>query len=48
MRSKLDGPELFFVEWFLPLTGLGAAESGIDWRVFGIITVFAALVFVAP
>ena len=30
-----------------PLTGLGATESGIDCRVFGVIIIFATLVFVA-
>mgnify|MGYP005843175877 CR=1 FL=1 len=33
-------------EWLLPLTGLGAAESGVDYRVFGIVIIAAALVFV--
>ena len=34
-------------EWRFPLTGFRATESGIDSRVFGAITVFATLVFVA-
>ena len=42
MRSKLDGPELF-----LPLAGLGVAESGVDRCVIGIITVVSMLVCVA-
>ena len=29
------------------LTGFGATESGIDGRVFGVIAIFATLVFVA-
>ena len=39
---------IVLVEWLFPLTGLGAAESSIDCRVFGTITVFTMLVFVAP
>ena len=34
-------------EWLFLLTGLRATESGIDCRVFGVITIFATLVFVA-
>ena len=34
-------------EWPIPLTGLGAPKSGIDCRIFGVFTIFAALVFVA-
>ena len=34
-------------EWPFPLTGLRAAKSGIDCRIFGVFTIFAALVFVA-
>ena len=33
-------------ERLLPLTGFRATEPGIDCRVFGIVTVIAALVFV--
>ena len=33
--------------WLLPLAGLGAAESGIDRRVIGIITIVSTLVSVA-
>ena len=33
--------------WFLPLTGLRATESGIDRRVFGVISIVATLVSVA-
>ena len=33
--------------WLLPLTGLIATEYDIDCRVFGVITIFATLVFVA-
>ena len=32
--------------WFLPLAGLGAAESGVDCSVVGIITIALAFVFV--
>ena len=35
-------------EWLLPLTGLGATESGIDSRVFGVIAIITTLVSVAP
>ena len=34
-------------EWPISLTGLRASKSGIDCRIFGIFTIFAALVFVA-
>ena len=34
-------------EWFLLLTGLRAAESGIDNRVFGAIAIVLTLVFAA-
>ena len=34
-------------EWFFPLTGFGASESGIDCRILNIIAVNAALVLVA-
>ena len=33
--------------WLLPLTGLGATESGIDRRVISIITVASTLISVA-
>ena len=33
--------------WLLPLTGLGATESGVDRHVIGIITVAATLVSIA-
>ena len=35
------------LKWLLPLTGLGATESGVDRRVFGIVTVVPTLVPVA-
>ena len=34
-------------EWLFPLTGFRAFESGIDCRIFSIIAVNAALMFVA-
>ena len=34
-------------EWLFPLTGFRASESGIDYSIFGIVAVDAALVFVA-
>ena len=34
-------------KWLLPLTGLRAAESGVDRRVFGTITVFSTLMSIA-
>ena len=37
---------IVLLEWLFPLTGLRATESGIDGRVFGVITVFVTLVFV--
>ena len=33
-------------EWLFPLTGFRASESGIDCRIFTIVAVDAALVFV--
>ena len=48
MRSKLDGPKFVSVERLLPQAGLGAAESGVDRRVIGIITVVSTLVPVVP
>ena len=38
---------IFSLKWLFPLTGLGATESGIDRRVFGVITVVSTLVLVA-
>ena len=35
------------LKWLFLLTGLGATESGIDGRVFGIIAIIATLVSVA-
>ena len=34
-------------EWLLPLTGLGATESSVDRRIFGIVIAASTLVFVA-
>ena len=34
-------------KWLFPLTGLGATESGIDGRVFGVIAIILTLVFAA-
>ena len=36
------------LKWLFPLTGLGATESAIDGRVFGVIAIIAMLVSVAP
>ena len=35
------------LKWLFPLTGLGATESGIDGRVFGVIAIIVMLVSVA-
>ena len=35
------------LKWLLPLTGLRATESGVDSRVFGVVTVASTLVSVA-
>ena len=35
------------LKWLFPLTGLGATETGIDDRVFGIIAIISTLVSVA-
>ena len=32
-------------EWFLPLTGIRAAKSSIDGRVFGFVAIILTLVF---
>ena len=34
-------------EWLLPLTGLGASESGVDCRILIVVAVNAAFVFVS-
>ena len=34
-------------EWFLPLTGFGSAESGVDCRVFSVVAIVPTLVSVA-
>ena len=34
--------------WLIPLSGLGATESGVDRRVIGIVTVALTLVSVVP
>ena len=47
MQSKLDDPRLFSLEWLLSLTGFRAAESGLDSRVFGVVTIIAMLVSIA-
>ena len=33
-------------EWFFPLSGFRASESGIDWRILTIVVVHAPFVFV--
>ena len=38
-----ERPRIVPFKWFFPLTGLRATESGIDCRVFDVITVTAAL-----
>ena len=35
------------LKWLFPLTGLGATESGIDSRIFDVITIILTLVSVA-
>ena len=35
------------LKWLLPLTRLGATESGIDGQVFGVVAIVATLVSVA-
>ena len=39
-------PRVFSFIWILPLTGLGATESGVDCSVVGIITIASAFVSV--
>ena len=34
-------------EWLFPLAGLGATESGINYRVFGVVAIVVTLVSVA-
>ena len=36
------------LEWLLPLTGFGSAESGIDRRILSVVAVVPSLVSVAP
>ena len=38
---------IVFLKWILPLTGLSDTESGIDRRVFGVVTVVSTLVSAA-
>ena len=38
---------IVMLEWLLPLTGFGSAESGIDRRILGVVTVVPSLVSVA-
>ena len=35
------------LEWLLPLTGFGSAESGIDRRILGVVAIVSSLVSVA-
>ena len=35
-------------ERLLPLTGFGVAESGIDYRIFGVFTIILTLMSIAP
>ena len=39
--------QIVICEWPVPLTERRAPKSGIDCRIFGVSTMFAALVFVA-
>ena len=39
---------IVMLEWLLPLTRFGSAESGIDRRVFGVVAVVPSLVSVVP
>ena len=41
------GAQIVSFIWLLPLTGLRAAESGVDRRVLGVVTVVLTLVSVA-
>ena len=45
MRSK-KSPDVPFV-WLLPLTGLGATESGVDRHVIGVVAIVSTLVPIA-
>ena len=51
MDGRVCGPDWtglnFIFEWIFLLTGLRATNSGVDCRVFGVIAIFATLVFVA-
>ena len=35
------------LKWLFPLTGLGAAEFGIDCRLAGVVIILGTLIFVA-
>ena len=39
---------IVMLEWLLLLTGFGSAESGIDRRILGVVTVVPSLMSVAP
>ena len=41
-------PLIVTLEWLLPLTGFGSAESGIDRRVFGVVAIVLSLVSIVP
>ena len=44
---QTERTRIVIFEWPIPLTGLRAPKSGIDYRIFGVFTIFATLVFVA-
>ena len=48
MRSRLEGPSLFFFVGLLPLAGLGATESGVDCGVIGVVAIASAFLSIAP
>ena len=39
--------QIALLKWLFPLTGLGAAESGIDCRLLGVIIILGTLMFFA-
>ena len=39
--------QIFSFIWLLPLTGLGATESGVDCRVIGVVAIASAFVSIA-
>ena len=44
---QIGRAQIVSFKWLFPLTGLGATESGIDGRVFGVVAITATFVPIA-